>query len=85
MKYLALAVGAFGVMVYALLHSSLTTEQATIIIGLSFMSTIGAFMFVCGIMSDRLRRHRANLEALSKESDKRIAILKDLQEKAKAD
>lgn len=82
-SWLSTAIAAFGVMVYALLHCSLTTEQAFLIIGLSFISTCGALMFICGIMSNRLQRLRGELALMQTQSKDRIATLKDLQEKIK--
>lgn len=83
MRWLALAIGAFLVMVYALLHCSLTKEQALIIIGLSSISVIGVFNCVTRYMTLKLQLLRATLEALAAESAERSAVLEELRAKVK--
>jgi hypothetical protein len=83
MSWLSIGVGAFVVMVYALLHCSLTTQQALIIIGLSLVSTIGVFTWLCRAMLFRLQLLRGNLEALTAQSNARVTILKELQARTK--
>jgi hypothetical protein len=85
MSWLYLSIAAFGVMVYALLHSALTADQALTIIGLSIMSTCGVFITITRFMTLRFQELRGKLELLTSQSADRIATLKDLKEKVRQD
>jgi FtsH-binding integral membrane protein len=83
MSYFGLAFVSFAVMVYALLHSSLTTVQAQIIVGLAFVTTSCVFIGITQIMTRKLQELRGKLEILTAQSTARIATLKDLKEQVK--
>lgn len=83
MSWICIGIGAFVVMVYALLHSSLTAEQALIIIGLSIMSTCGMFIAITRFMTLRLQSLRGTLEQLASQSNARTAALEELKQQIK--
>ncbi|MFT4064237.1 hypothetical protein [Paraburkholderia sp.] len=85
MRWFALSFGAFGVLVYALFHSNLTTDQVLIASGLSALSTCSMLAGITRFMAMKMQELRRTLERLTKQSAERIATLKDLQEKVKAD